>query len=132
AVRGCTRPTAAVWATAATSSRPAAATSSSCPESIDCQAGCRARCRWLVTGCSAALDHAKRGGRVVVILSLHHAGEPSGRTARLALPALPAQGGDECLHQHRVVLGPRPLAQPGDSLLDPPGAAVEQGRGHRV
>ena len=134
AARGCTRPAAAVWATAATSSTPAATTSSSCPESIDCQAGCRARCRWLVTAGPQRLS-TTRSGAVGSSWSWASTAPLNPRQRAAAgwlLPAVPAQCGDERLHQHRVELGAGPLAQLGDGLLDPPGAPVGPGRGHRV
>ena len=54
-------------------------------------------------------------------------------TRRLgALPAVPLDRGDEGVHERRVELRARPLAQLGDRLVDRPRAAVGPGGGHRV
>src|SRR5450432_2743186 len=93
--------TVAVCATAATVSIPAAANTSSRPESMACQDDQRSAGCWAVItpSPSQALDDPERRGRVVVILGRHGlvVKRSGGRLGQL--PAFPVKDRDERLHQ---------------------------------
>ncbi len=92
--------TVAVCAIAATVSIPAAASSSSRPESMACQDDQRSVLWWAVTAASRsqALDHPERRGRVVVVLGRHGLMVKRSRGRLGQLPPLPPERSDECLH----------------------------------
>src|SRR5579871_4906378 len=148
-------PAAAVCATEATSTIPAAATSSSRPESRTCQGTRRSSCRGSAIEGSAAVGHPQRRGGIEVGCILP-GGQSRGTRAKPAallavgsrggkpcllrrphprtrgrrdgtLPALAPDRGDEGVHERRVELGARPPPQLRDRLVDRARAAVGPG-----
>src|SRR5579864_8021451 len=108
-MRGSVRPSTAVCATEATSTTPAATTSSSSPESRT-QGNLRSSCRRSAMGGSEAVDHPERGTGIIVILRREY-GQVVGREhGRLwTMPAFPLDRGHEGVHERRVELRARPL-----------------------
>src|ERR1035441_5243786 len=120
-------------ATAATTSMIAAASSSSLPESSDCQDDQRSiGCRVVIAAPSQALHDPKRRGRIVVVLRRDSGAVWRGHRRLGQLPALGVQGDDEGVHEQRVELGARALAELVDRLVDPARLPVGPGGCHRV
>src|SRR5580693_6642544 len=114
AMRGSRRPSTAVWATEATSTTPAATTSSSRPESLTCQGDRRSSYRRWVMGISEAVAHPERRTGIVVVLGGDGGQVVGGGHGRLrALPAVALDRGHESIHERA-------------------GAAVGPGGGHGV
>src|SRR5207248_6784673 len=129
----CTMPTVVVWAMAATASKPAAAMTSTWPESMAWRELARGPSCWAITAGSATFGDPQRRGRVVVILRHHAVGRAGGRDhGRGPLPAVALQRGHERVHERRVELAPRPFAKLRNGLVHRPGAPVGAGGCHRV